>query len=107
MPEEALFHKWIYLWHMPVFFLVSGILLAYKKYVNRPLFGSKGILISGINKLLKPYCIYAGLLLLTRWLYSGFNMEMLRWQVLDFLLLCGIGATWFLPCLFFCTNYIL
>ena len=100
MPEDALFHRWLYTWHMPCFFMLSGSILAYRKYGEKSFWGSRGVLISGIKGLILPYFFYAGILLLARWADSGFQMEVLRWQVIDYMLLCGIGAMWFLPCLF-------
>ena len=46
-----------------------------------------------------PYCVYAPALLLTRWAFAGFDLGDLKWQIIDFFSLSGIGATWFLPCL--------
>lgn len=48
-----------------------------------------------------PYYVYGALLMSTRWMMSGFDLYNLKWQIVDLCSLRGIGATWFLPCLFF------
>lgn len=63
--------------------------------------GGQGVFIQGIRKLIIPYYIYGCFLLIARWWDSGFEVSNLQWQVMDLGLFCGIGATWFLPCLFF------
>ena len=37
MPEKTSIHMWIYSWHMPAFFMISGILMVYTQYDKRPL----------------------------------------------------------------------
>ena len=100
MPENKIFHIWLYTWHMPAFFIVSGMLLRYSGYVYKPFCRKSGIFYNGIVRLIVPYFIYACCLLVARWINSGFDISNLRWQSIDLLTLCGIGATWFLPCLF-------
>lgn len=39
--------------------------------------------------------------MIARWWGSGFDIANLKWQLVDMFYLWGIGATWFLPCLFF------
>lgn len=39
--------------------------------------------------------------MIARWWSSGFDIANLKWQVADLIYFWGIGATWFLPCLFF------
>lgn len=101
MPEATDIHVWIYAWHMPAFFVVNGLLLTYVGFSNRPLLKHGGVIWKGILKLLVPYFAYGGILLFARWANSGFEYSNLRWQLIDLGTFCGIGATWFLPCLFF------
>lgn len=102
MPEQDTFHSWIYSWHMPAFFVLNGMLLSYTRYETRSILGGgQGVLIQGIRKLIIPYYVYGCLLLIARWWNSGFELSNLQWQIMDLGLFCGIGATWFLPCLFF------
>lgn len=97
MPENSGLHKWIYAWHIPGFFMVSGVLLKYTHYGERSF---NKVLFNGIHRLILPYFVYSGLLLLARWTASGFDISVLKWQIMDLCLFCGIGAMWFLPCLF-------
>ncbi|MEJ8787489.1 hypothetical protein [Dorea sp. ICN-14282] len=39
--------------------------------------------------------------MIARWWSSGFDIANLKWQIADLGYFWGIGATWFLPCLFF------
>ena len=100
MPEDAFFHKYIYAWHMHAFFMVSGMLLKYTFRTDRKFFGKTGIIAHSIKKLIIPYYAYGLLLLIARWISSGMTLDNLRWQSIDLLSFCGIGAMWFLPCLF-------
>lgn len=97
MPENVGIHKWIYSWHIPGFFMVSGALLKYTHYEERSF---NKVLFDGINRLIIPYFVYSSLLLLARWAASGFDISVLKWQIMDMFSFCGIGAMWFLPCLF-------
>lgn len=102
MPEKSVRHIWLYSWHMPAFFLLNGMLLAHTNYAKRPFVRGEGAIVKrGIRNLLFPYYIYGGLLLIARWADSDFAFGNLGWQIKDLGLFCGIGATWFLPCLFF------
>lgn len=100
MPEKSSIHMWIYSWHMPAFFMISGMLMEYTEYDKRPLITRRGIIFEGLRKLIIPYFYYGMLLLLVRWMSTGFDSANLKWQLVDLGLFCGIGATWFLPCLF-------
>ncbi|MCQ2420445.1 MAG: acyltransferase family protein [Clostridia bacterium] len=100
IPETSPMHIWLYSWHMPAFFIVSGMLLSQTSFGIRPLLGTQGVFWGRMRKLMFPYVVYSALLLLARWAGHGFSSEVLRWQLIDLFSLCGIGATWFLPCLF-------
>lgn len=100
MPENTCLHRYIYAWHMPAFFIINGILLRYTEFEKRRFFGRKGVFLSNIKKLMIPYYIYGSILLIVRWSFSGFDFSNLKWQLIDLFSLSGIGATWFLPCLF-------
>ena len=100
LPETTLIHAYIYSFHMPAFFIVNGILLKHTSFSQKHFSGKKGILLRGMKSIMIPYCIYAVALLLIRWIFAGFDLGNLKWQIIDFFSLSGIGATWFLPCLF-------
>ncbi len=102
MPENSLIHKFIYSFHIPAFFIVSGMSLRYVKFADRPFLkcrGEKPIVRTSIQRLLISYFIYGGLLLFVRWCFSSFLIDNLIWQLKDLFFFTGIGATWFLPCL--------
>lgn len=98
MPEDDIVHSWLYSWHMPAFFILNGILLSYTQYAKKPVGGA---VLQGIKKLIIPYYSYGCLLMIARWWSSGFDIANLKWQIADLGYFWGIGATWFLPCLFF------
>lgn len=100
MPENRNLHIFLYAWHMPCFFIVNGILLKRTNFRQRLFFGVNGIFIRGIRKMIFPYYLWGGSLLIVRWLASNSQMSVLKWQVIDLLTFSGIGATWFLPCIF-------
>ena len=97
MPEEEILHIWIYSFHIPAFFIIDGFLLNYRQFENKEF---KTIVHRGIKHLIIPYIIYCIPLLVARWAASDFAMEILRFQIIDMVFMCGIGAMWFLPCLF-------
>lgn len=100
LPVKSILHVFLYSWHIPCFFIVNGILLKRTSFKQRALMGKQGILIRGIRKLLIPYFVWGSILLLFRWIASNFDISVLRWQLIDLFSFCGIGATWFLPCLY-------
>lgn len=81
-------------------FLINGMLLSYTNFSVRTLVGKRGIIRNGVIRLLIPYYAYGIFLLIVRWVNSGLKLSNLKWQLMDLGLFCGIGATWFLPCLF-------
>ena len=97
MPESKMLHIWIYSFHIPAFFIIDGFLLNYTEFENKQF---QTIINKGIKNLIIPYVIYCIPLLVTRWIGSGFTLENLRFQIIDMIFMCGIGAMWFLPCLF-------
>lgn len=86
--------NWIWSFHMPLFFIISGILFNATKYPNFNLFIKK----RG-KTLIIPYIIFSLITLLTihdqtlkEWLYKGW---------------INGCALWFIPVLFFCRNFFL
>lgn len=77
--------------------MVSGVLLKYTHYGERSF---NKVLFNGINRLILPYFVYSSLLFFARWMASGFDISVFRWQFVDLCSFYGIGATWFLPWLF-------
>lgn len=62
---------WIYIFHMPLFFMVSGYLLSYKGYLRNRTYGQ--FMIGKVKRLLVPYLIINSLV----WL------AMLAWQIIQ------------------------
>ena len=98
LPEHWNLHKWIYSFHMPAFFIADGFVLRYTEFRQSSL--SKTFT-KEIKGLLVPYLFFSTVLMLFRWWESSFSLEVIRFQTIDLISLCGIGAMWFLPCLFF------
>lgn len=91
---------WIYSFHMPLFLIVSGILLNYKNTVGKNI---KSVIISRIQGLLVPYLIFEFIAIVIYLLVKEtLTLTTLRYTVIDSLIVyyCRAGATWFLPCLF-------
>lgn len=96
IPEEWQLHRYIYSFHIPAFFIVEGFVLRYTSF-NEKNFIS--VLVKCVKTLFIPYIFFSSILLLLRWWDSGFSGEVIRFQIMDMILLCGVGAMWFLPCL--------
>lgn len=77
------------------------IIVFHIQNLRRKNFLEGGIFWQGIKKMMIPYYVYGALLMFTRWMTSGFDLYKLKWQIVDLCSLRGIGAIWFLPCLFF------
>ena len=87
----SMINNWIFSFHMPLFFIISGILFNPSRYVSSIKFIQKRVL-----TLLLPYLIFSSIVLffsnekVTDWILSGWNT--------------GI-ALWFLPVLFLSEIY--
>lgn len=82
IPEKTDIHAWIYSWHIPAFFIISGMLVAYKRNKKHQVLYYH-ILDSGLRRLMLPYFGYGILLLFVRWMSNGFEISNLRWQCID------------------------
>ena len=93
----------IYSFHVPLFFIISGILLRYTRAADR---GIRRFVLSGLKNLLLPYAFYEILFItlygiLNRFDFGGRNIFG------GFLLNPLNVPLWFLPALFFCELLIL
>ena len=86
--------KILYAFHMPLFFIISGILLANKESNGKSLEIKKAA-----HSLLIPYFIFDILFSICISVSTGFTE--LGNNILSTISFVGITATWFLPCLFF------
>ncbi len=94
----TLMRTWIYSFHMPLFFMISGILGNYTNQAQKPYLK---IIKNGIMRLLIPYMFFELIGILFYMIYHDFSFEVFRWNVFDSIqMYCVVGATWFLPVLF-------
>jgi len=88
----------IYAFHMPAFFFVSGIFLT--KSVDKR--GEVRFTLDKLRMILYPYILWTCIYLLASLLFSRFMVQAIpTWQTFTYNLLTGYGG-WFLPALFFC-----
>lgn len=90
---------WIYSFHMPLFFIISGMLLNYSNINDNMI----NIIKKKIKSIILPYFTFEIVAIIIYLIESNlFTLEAIRWSVIDCILVyyCRAGATWFLPCLF-------
>ena len=92
-----------YSFHVPAFFIISGILLEHTKEYERPILT---LAKNNILRLIVPYISFETVYNVIYCIYNGFgNFGWLTWQTFT---LYGTGlATWFLPVLFAAKVYLL
>ena len=112
--------RWLYTFHMPLFFFISGYLLRYsndrngRQLADMPAFGDKGFITRKVKRLLVPYVIISSVVFIPKTMMSAIALrpvDMSVWSYLGMLLYPHtnvIGYFWFLPSLFliFCMAYI-
>lgn len=96
--QDNYIRTWLYSFHIPLFFIISGILLNYKDINNNNFLS---ILETKIKSIMIPYFCFEALNIII-WLINNkeFTISALRWNIIDTILLYAHGTTWFLPCLF-------
>lgn len=93
---DRFFVIWLYSFHMPLFFIISGMLIAYKdekdiwKFVKKRI---KGILI--------PYVFFSIFSIIVFAIVNDFSREVFVQNVKATICGVGIDTLWFLPALFF------
>ena len=95
--KENVINAYMYSFHVPIFFIISGMLLKYK---NKDTENIGKIVKSRLKGLIIPYFTFDAFNILIYLFLNGFTYENIRWNIIDTLLLYGRGATWFLPCIF-------
>lgn len=88
--------QWIYSFHMPLFFVISGILFFQKKEYNKNI---KCFVLGRLRSLAFPYISLSVLNILYDLVLHG--VEHAKEYIIDTITLNGILALWFLPALFF------
>ena len=91
----VLVSKYIYSFHIPIFFIVTGMLLKYKNESN-----IKRVIINRFKGIMIPYFIFDFFNIIEYLCLNGFTYQNIRWNIIDTIVLYGRGPTWFLPCLF-------
>lgn len=96
--------RWVYSFHMPLFFVLSGILYSYKKEYN---LSFKDILLRKVKGLLIPYFLfslaYIGYMVFFKMVKGFFSWEDIKAVIIHTLTMVGEGNFWFIPTLFFST----
>ena len=87
--------NWIYSFHIPLFFIVSGFLLNFSKSKD-----TKKIILKKLKLLMVPYLLFSLINIVGNYLINGLSTIVLKSDVFNTITLFGIGALWFLPVLF-------
>lgn len=88
----------IYSFHVPLFFMISGILTAYSGREHRPL---RCFILSGLRSLLVPYLFFELVFIVIFGLRNHFDFSSQSAHIYDCLLLKPLNVPmWFLPTLF-------
>ena len=75
---------WLYSFHMPLFFIISGLLIRYTNINERDM---NGIIVSKFKSLIIPY-IFFELVAIFIWMCQNeFTLSALRWNVVDSILM--------------------
>lgn len=86
---------WLYSFHMPIFFIISGCLCRYSN--NKRNF--KEFTYSKIRTLLLPYIVFSIIYITFKFILSG-STNALMWDYIYVFTMYGVGPCWFLPALF-------
>ncbi len=96
--KNSLICIFIYSFHIPLFFVISGYLLRCRNVIN-----NRQYTLKRAKKILYPYYTLSLLMLLIYSIYSlvfGIELNFVNF-IVNILIMNGFFATWFLPCLFF------
>lgn len=107
-PSDTPFIRWIYGFHMPLFFFISGYLLKYVHgdLAHLQLSGRTGYMARKARRLLVPYVVISSLFFVPKALMSRYSVRPIQLNLHDYLdqLLIPyhnvFGAYWFMPTLF-------
>lgn len=103
IPEgNSLLRNWIYSFHMPIFFIISGYLINLsKKDIPITKFITKKF-----NTLIIPYISFALInyffIMYNLYIQQELDQKTLITYFIYIIKFCGRSAIWFLPCLFIC-----
>lgn len=93
---------WLYSFHLPIFFIISGIIVKMKEDKNSEVFGK--FIVKKAKTLLLPYITFALINFIFNVLWemlgNGLTNNFIITELKNIVVLCARGAVWFLPCLF-------
>lgn len=96
--DDPFYRCAIYYFHMPLFFIVSGVVIRKHQTTKYDLVHYKDLIVKNIYMLLVPYFIWA--LIYSNFSYAGIlNILYGSWQSLS--KVGTLTSLWYLPCLFF------
>lgn len=95
--KNGLFVVWIYSFHMPLFFIISGMLLKYRETDESTI----KFVFKRVKGLLVPYFVFSIFTIAVLLLIEGATMSMLIVYIKRTIAGIGIDTLWFLPVLFF------
>lgn len=90
---------WIYSFHMPLFFIISGFLST--NYVSN----DKTRIIKKFKSLIIPYILFGGIIIFFKIIFNAGLTGVVKSYILYFLTGTGLDALWFLPALFLIEVY--
>lgn len=100
---EGYLKIWIFSWHMPIFFIICGLLNQLRNPKGQPLYQLKPWLKRRLKQIFVPYFIF-GLfyIIFTNGLYyiSGNKINLLN-ECISLITMQGVASMWFLPVFFF------
>ena len=92
--KRSLIVIWSYSFHMPLFFIVTGMLIRFKDYTD-----IRKFIISRIKCIMIPYFIFGFFNTMINFYFSNFELESLFENLYDLFILKGVDM-WFLQTLF-------
>lgn len=98
--ENNFIRTWLYSFHMPIFFIISGLLLNFTHSKST----LKQFSIKKAKSLLLPYLSFAIInyiyLMNIAYRENYFTTQLAMNYIIYIIILCGRSAIWFLPCIF-------
>lgn len=89
---------WLYSFHIPLFFIISGALIKYTNINGRNM---KNIIISKFKSLIIPYICFELLAIFVWMIQNELTFSAFKWNITDSIFMyCKAGTTWFLFALF-------
>lgn len=101
MGDENIIKTWISSFNMPLFFIISGFLSAYKHIEKNEI---KNIIKNKLLKLMIPYTVFSLCLTafysILKYISNGNVLDCIYTNLTRIITLKGVDSLWFIPCLF-------